>query len=437
MPTSPCRTPHCMDSAWPIKKPYALFSLAVIMTLGILDFVDRQVMAALFPYLKAEYALTDTQLGMLVSIVNISMAVFVIPTAYLVDRWSRKKMIAIMAAIWSCATGVCAFAGSFSHLLIARFFIGTGEAGYNSAGQSLLAASFPARWRSTALAAMQCAMLMGAPVGLMLGAFIAEHWGWRHAFGIVALPGLLMAGLALFMKDFTTPAKNPEKSGATSGSSVSWGRIIGRLLSTPTFLLVLLAQACSALVNGTMMNWLPSYFIREGGMDPTSASMFSAVFLFAISIATLTGGPILDFLRRKKPDSINLIVACFLMIGFLIFSSSLAFGTPASSMQMLFFIIHAFFIYGVGVQCYTLVADLAPTQYRGTAVSLAVTSLNIFGYAVGPLLTGVISDNFDLATSLIVISCFYAVAGLLFVVINYRYKIDVARVEKVEVSFGA
>ncbi len=439
MPNSPVLTPYALDGMWPIKKSHALFSLAVIMTLGILDFVDRQVMAALFPYLKAEYSLTDTQLGMLVSIVNLSMAVFVIPTAYFVDRWSRKKMIAIMAAVWSCATGMCAFAGSFAHLLIARFFIGTGEAGYNSAGQSLLAASFPERWRSTALAAMQCSMLMGAPVGLLLGAFIAEHWGWRHAFGIVALPGLFLACLALFMKDFTTPKPHAEAehtSDEQKRSGTSWWRIIRTLLSMPSFLLALLAQACTALVNGTMMNWLPSYYIREGGMAPTEASMLSAVFLFAVSIATLTGGPILDFLRRKTPDRVNLSVALFLMTGFFIFSGALLFCKPASTLQVSLFIIHTFFIYVVAVQCYTLVAELAPAQYRGTAVSLAVTSLNVFGYAVGPLLTGIISDHFSLSVSLIVVSCFYALSSLLFIAINFRFKVDAAKVEKVEIHFN-
>ena len=78
--------------------------------------------------------LSDTQLGMLISIVNIMLAVLVIPSAYFIDHWSRKKMIALMGGIWSLATGACAFAGGYWHMLMARFFIGAGEAGYNPGG---------------------------------------------------------------------------------------------------------------------------------------------------------------------------------------------------------------------------------------------------------------------------------------------------------------
>ena len=123
-------TPECLepDSRWPVGKSSAFFTLFVTLALGIFDFIDRQVLASLFPYIKAEYSLSDTQLGMLVSVVNIAIAVLVIPSAYLIDRWSRKKMMALMGIVWSLATGACAFAGTFSHLLIARFFIGAGDA---------------------------------------------------------------------------------------------------------------------------------------------------------------------------------------------------------------------------------------------------------------------------------------------------------------------
>ena len=176
----------------------------MIILLAIIDFMDRQIVASLLPYIKEEYGATDSQLGLMISIVNYSMVIFVIPSGYLIDRWSRKKMLSLMAIIWSLATAACGLAGTFSHLVAARFFIGTGEAGYNPAGQTLLSASFPRRLRASVCSAIPGSMWLGAPLGLMIGAFIAEHWGWRHAFGVVAVPGIALGIVALFCRDFRT-----------------------------------------------------------------------------------------------------------------------------------------------------------------------------------------------------------------------------------------
>lgn len=107
---------------------------------------------------------------MLISIVNIMLAVLVIPSAYFIDRWSRKKMIAIMGGVWSLATGACAFAGGYGHMLLARLFIGAGEAGYNPAAQALLTAQFPKKYQGTAIAITQIGMTLGIPLGLVIGA---------------------------------------------------------------------------------------------------------------------------------------------------------------------------------------------------------------------------------------------------------------------------
>jgi len=163
------------EEDWPVGKKAAFFTLTVIILLAIIDFMDRQIVASLLPYIKEEYGATDSQLGLMISIVNYSMVIFVIPSGYLIDRWSRKKMLSLMAIIWSLATAACGLAGTFSHLVAARFFIGTGEAGYNPAGQTLLSASFPRRLRASVCAAIPASMWLGAPLGLMIGAFIAEH----------------------------------------------------------------------------------------------------------------------------------------------------------------------------------------------------------------------------------------------------------------------
>lgn len=433
--------PEVPQDAWPVGKKAAFFTLGLAVLFAILDFADRQVLAALFPYLKAEYALSDTQLGMLVSIVNISIAVLVIPTGYMVDRWSRKYMMGIMTFTWSVATGLCAFAGSYSHLLVARFFVGAGESGYSPAAQSLLAASFPGRLRTTVMAIFLAACSVGAPIGLITGAFVAEHWGWRHAFGVVALPGIIGAFLCVFIKDFRNVKRvcvTEEADGTKSEKQApteSWGAIIRNILSTPSLIAIFLAQAFHALFVSVIMNWSPSYFQREGGMPVTRASMISAVILIGMAVAAICYGPFLDKMRQRGGTVAIKFEALTAFVGFAGIFSAFAFMTPGSMAQVIL-LVGGLMIGGSLMSLgYTLTSDLTLPHHRGTAISLLVTTQNILGMGLGPLLAGFLSDYLTLGTSLMIMSGFYAVVGVLYMILSKTYNRDFAKLEKVVVEF--
>lgn len=426
--------PEQTPDVWPVGKKAAFYTLFLCVLFAILDFMDRQVLAALFPYLKAEYDLSDTQLGMLVSVVNVSVAVLVIPSGYLIDRWSRSKMMGIMTFTWSVATGVCAFAGSFAHLFIARLLVGAGEAGYGPASQSLMAASFPARLRTTVMSMFMFGCQIGAPLGLIAGAFIAAHWGWRHAFGLVALPGILAAGLCLFIKDYKTVRPACE-AGEQRELDASYRHTLASLLSTPALLYAFLAQACTMMCSATLMNWLPSYFQRVAGMENTMASSLGALWVLSTAVATLLGGPFLDWLRHKnvvRPMQWQ-VLACFIAFGLV----ALAFigARPGSWEQMALLMLSSLFFSPLMSLGYAVTADLSLPHQRGTAVSLITTAQNILGMAVGPLLAGMLSDHFDLRTSLVLMSSCYALAGLLYVGVALNYQRDQARLAKVVVEF--
>ncbi len=431
-------TPYNLDHQWPVGKKSAFFTLGIVVVLGLFDFVDRQVLAALFPYLKAEYALTDTQLGMLVAVVNIAIAAMVIPSAYFIDRWSRKKMLALMAAIWSLATGACALAGSYGHLLVARVFIGTGQAGYHPAGQSLLTSTFPTRWRATVLGVVEASMSIGAPLGLLLGAFIAEHWGWRHAFGVVAIPGLIAAFCALFIKDFSSA--NVEKAVAVATGKADAKRepylqVVCKLLKCPSLLFAYLGLAAMGLINGTLINWLPSYFIREAGMTPTEGSQAGAIILVAISVSCLLAGPLWDRVRRAAPNRANLGVALCQFGAMILMLVALMVTRPGSPLQIVLLALHALVGSNLAGVVYSVVADLSLPHQRATAVGLCIFVLNLLGYSMGPLLTGIMSDWFDLAHSLMVISCGYAISGICLLCVYRFYTRDSSKVQKVTVTF--
>jgi predicted MFS family arabinose efflux permease len=159
---------------------------ALVMTIGLMvfDYIDRQIIVSLFPYLKTAWGPSDKQLGALVSVVSITVALGAIPVALFADRASRVKSIVVMAVIWSLATISCMFTRSYSQLLAARSVVGMGEAGYGSVGAALIASHFPSRMRGALLAAFFASASVGSVLGVMLGGVIAARWGWHAAFGV-------------------------------------------------------------------------------------------------------------------------------------------------------------------------------------------------------------------------------------------------------------
>ena len=145
------------STGYAASRGHAFVAFAILFALMMLDYIDRSIVASMFPYIKADWGLTDTQLGSLASIVPLLVGTLSMPVALLVDRWSRVKSIVLMAALWSLATAGCMLAGSYSQLLALRGAVGVGEAGYGNAGSALLAHHFPARIRSTVVGAFHFA----------------------------------------------------------------------------------------------------------------------------------------------------------------------------------------------------------------------------------------------------------------------------------------
>lgn len=429
---STCGAP---DDVWPIDKRYALFTAVIIFFIGMFDLVDRQVIASLFPHLKEEFALSDKQLGMLVSAVNISISVLVVPSAYLVDHWSRKKMIFLMGTIWSVSTLLCGFVTGFTHLLMARLLCGFGEAGYQPAGQSLLSACFPRKYRATATAIVTCGMSLGAPVGLMIGAFVSEHWGWRHAFGVVAIPGLLLSFLALRMHDFkVVAAEAPKKKGfwAQRGDYLATLREIVKM---PTVLCVICSAVCIRMFNGVLLSWTPTYFTRVAEVPMTVASTYASLIIVAESLAIFLGGPVVDWVKSRSNRLVP-IWLCFAMLASgALYVAAYKFCQPGSLVQVAVLVTSSL-IFGTVFSAGTfLIVDLTAANYRATAISLMILSQNLLGYSVGPIVTGTISDMFNLSTAM-VMSSFVLLAGAIFYgICIFSYPRDKENAACVDIEF--
>jgi MFS family permease len=415
---------------WPAGKRYAFLALTVTFLLALFDFVDRQVLASLFPFIKKEWGLSDTQLGGLVAIVNISIAVLAIPSAIFIDRWSRKKMLALMGVVWSVATGACAFAGTYAHLFIARFFIGAGEAGYMPAANSLLSALFPKRLRARVLSLIVVGTSLGVPLGLMTGAWIATHWGWRQAFGVVAVPGFFIALLALRLKDYKNvelSAAGPEQSAGNAGRPALLV-ILGAMLKTPTLLLVYLGTTSMLFFNGIVMNWLPTYFNRMAGIPMVEAAAYTSMALITSILSLLFFGTPADWLRKRLHNATTLMATACLSVSSFLFL--LAFGAldPGSSLQIACLMVAHFTVACVSPLAYTTIIDLVHPGVRATGISLLITLQNVCGMGLGPLVAGAVSDRYDLGTAITMLAFAVVLGAVLYLLACLTYGRDLRKV---------
>ena len=172
---------------------YAWLVFALTFGLLVSDYMARQVLNAVFPLLKAEWLLSDAQLGALSSIVALMVGVLVFPLSLLADRWGRARSLTLMAVLWSLATIGCALAQSYGQMLLGRLFVGVGEAAYGSVGIAVVLSVFPIRMRATLASAFMAGGLFGQVLGVGLGGLIAAALGWRWAFAAIALFGLCLA----------------------------------------------------------------------------------------------------------------------------------------------------------------------------------------------------------------------------------------------------
>jgi len=164
------------------------------LTIGLLlsDYMSRQVLNAVFPYIKSAWHLSDTKLGSLSSVVALLVGVLTFPLSILADRWGRVKSIALMGALWSLATLGCAISSTYGEMLLSRACVGVGEAAYGSVGIALVLSIFPPRLRATLTATFMAGGAFGSVVGMALGGAVATHLGWRWSFGAMACLGIAL-----------------------------------------------------------------------------------------------------------------------------------------------------------------------------------------------------------------------------------------------------
>ena len=265
-------------------KKYTNYLFSLLFLLYMFDYIDRMVVSSLLPYIKAEFGVSDLKLGALMSAVYLSIVILTFPVSLIIDRWSRRRTIGVMAAIWSLATAAAALTKSFGALISTRAFIGIGEAGYAPGGSAMLSGLYPIEKRSWIMGLWNAAIPLGSAIGVGVGGFIAAKWGWRSAFGLVALPGLIIAFLFFISKDYKTVKLVHSKPRKVIGEKIeslkmSTKDMIKEFADKPSLLFTYFGMMAVVFTTTSLLTWLPSYFTREYGI-PLQQSSTKASLVF-------------------------------------------------------------------------------------------------------------------------------------------------------------
>jgi MFS family permease len=409
---------------------YYIFTL--LFLLYFFDYVDRMIVASLFPYLQKEWGLTDTQSGLLVSVVYWSIVAFVFPVSILVDRWSRKKTIAIMALMWSVATALCAFTKSFPQLLIARSGIGIGEAGYAPAGTAMLSGLFPPEKRSRMMGLWNMSIPLGIAVGTAVGGFVAQHWGWRHAFGLVALPGAIAAILFFFAKDYKTVDLVKTAGSSDAGThrvKMSRMDIFREFIHTPSLILTNLGFIGCIFVNNAIIVWLPTYFHRVEGISMSEAGMKVGVIMILAIIGLPVGGGLADLWFKKNVSSRMLFPSLTIALNAVVIFA--AFSFFAGKAQYITLLLMGILASMFAPAAIIVTQEVIHPGLRAISYSVCVVIQNLFGASMAPIVIGALSDAYGIKAAMSILPVFLFASAVLFFAGSFSYKKDLDKVEKI------
>lgn len=374
------------------KSGFARHYALIVLTLAYTSsHIDRGIVNIVLQPIKAEFHVSDTWLGLLS---GLAFAVFYatlgIPIAMWADRGNRRNIIALAVTVWSAMTAACGLAGNFSHLMLARIGVGVGEAGSSPPSHSMIADLYPKESRSTAMAFYSVGVYVGAMLGLVIGGYVVQHYGWRATFYVVGLPGLVIALLVRFtMKEPRRGHADGLAHDAALKSNLV--HVILHLWRTKSARHITIGLTLVSFVGYGGLIFGPSFFQRSLGMEPQKVGLiFGLIAGFVGGLGSLIGGYLADRLSKRDMRWNAWVIAVAKLLGmplFIVFysSSNLDLMIPvyiASSILGAFYLGPSF----------AMIQSLTPLHMRALASAVMLFVLNFIALGFGPLTVGIVSD---------------------------------------------
>jgi MFS transporter, Spinster family, sphingosine-1-phosphate transporter len=399
--------PRWLGVEWPRFAGWQWKVLVLLTAVNLLNYFDRFIVFPMFSFLKDEFRVSDFKLGLLGSIFILVHSLSVLPLGYWSDRKGRQKIMAGGVLFWSAATTLSGFAATFKALLTARALVGVGEAAYAPGGTAMMTQCFPASFRARVQSVFNLGMLVGGVLGLVAGGVLSQTLGWRYAFFLVGLPGLLMA---LMIDRLRVPVAAPP---------VRKIRVV-TLLRIPPYLMVLVGGMFVVFSSASFATWGVVFAHRYHAMSIEQASFWLATLVLAGSLGGVTlGGYAADRLQEHLKGGRALVIAVSLLAG-----TPLLFGAVVATSRAVFLL--CLFGATLMLTCYhgpatAVIHDQTPRRTHAFAFALYLFFIHLFGDAIAPALVGRVSDVFNLrhglmlpvGANLVAALCFFAVTVLI------------------------
>ncbi|WP_439567422.1 spinster family MFS transporter [Sphingopyxis sp.] len=426
----------------PARVPYgALFLLMIVYAFNMLD---RQIVTILVEPMKVDLNLADWQIGM---ISGLAFALFYtllgIPLARIADRGNRVGMIAVALFVWSGFTALCGVARNFTELLLARIGVGVGEAGCTPAAHSLITDYVPREQRGRALALYSLGVPVGSLAGLVLGGILLATLGWRAAFLIAGIPGIVLAVAVWFALD------EPRKRAITplaAAPHMPLGQVLTTLRKLPSFWLISFGTAMGAFGYYGQASFFGSLYMRThiAGIDALAASWGVAPTVFlGLSlglivglvgmVGTFVGGQLADRAARQGIRGYTLVPSTSLVVAAPLFAGAALAPTVELSFALLG---GAIFVHALNYgSVFASVQTLVPARVRAMAAAVQLFVTNAIGLALGPLFVGIASDLLaptlgsaqGLRVAMALVALPLAIGSLLFWLAGRRIEADEAK----------
>jgi MFS family permease len=389
--------------------------VGLLWTCGFFNYADRQAIASVFPLLKDEYHLTETELGMLGSSFMVLYALASPLTGFVVDWVSRRLLIVSGLAFWSLICAATGLARSFGQLLFFRAAEGLGESFYFPASVSMLADYHGPKTRSRALSLHQTSVYVGTAGGGALAGWLAERHGWRSPFWLLGLTGfglaIMLSGLIREPKRGGDRAENiEEERGSVPAARPDWLANLRTILRVPSAVVLLAAFAGANFVAMALIYWLPLYVKAKFSVGVASAAFNGTVPMQMASLAgAVVSGALADWAARRSGGRMR-VQGIALLLGA---PCALAAGWTGSLDVLIAVLIGVGFCKGAyDANIFASVYDVVPAEIRGTAAGL-MNTIGWVGGSLGPYFVGFMSDHANLSLAIASTAAVYLVAGLL------------------------
>ena len=390
----------------------ANFALMVLFAINLLNFLDRQLLGSLGEPIRKEFHLSDTALGLLTTVFVILYALIGLPLGRLSDTWRRTRLIAASVAVWSVLTAATGLAQNYTQIIITRLGVGLGEASCAPAGQSLIGDFFPPERRTFAMGVFMLGLPMGVFAAYASAGLIATHFGWRAVFYVAGIPGLMFALLALRIRE---PARGGLEERFSMAAVPTSG--VAAVLSLPTMWWIILSGIFHTF-NMFAINYFNMPLLqRYHHMSLGAAGTASSIAVGAVgAVGLLAGGLVADRMSAKRRNARLVLAAVCMTLAApcLFFAINQPPGAIAAYLVLMAVATMTMYVYYATV--YAAIQDVVEPRLRGIAVAIYFCCMYIFGAALGPVVTGMLSDHFAqhsmLAAGAVEMSEAYKATGL-------------------------